>query len=125
MNRVAALEQVYREWKDGNYRAGFELYDEDMVLQVHNPIPDAGIYDGIAGMQRYMRRFLETWDEYEIRADEIEAEGDSVIVNVHHAGSASGAAVEMNYFQVWTFQGDRVVRVDIGADREITPRASR
>ena len=125
MNRVATLEQVYREWKDGNYRAGFELYDEDMVLQVHNPIPDAGIYDGIAGMQRYMRRFLETWDEYEIRADEIEAEGDSVIVNVHHAGSASGAAVEMNYFQIWTFEGDRVVRVDIGADREITPRASR
>ena len=125
MNRVATLEQVYREWKDGNYRAGLELYDEDMLLQVHNPIPDAGIYEGLAGLQRYMRRFLETWDEYEIRADEIEAEGDSVIVNVHHAGSASGAAVEMNYFQIWTFEGDRVVRVDIGADREITPRASR
>ena len=125
MNRVATLEQVYREWKDGNYRAGFELYDEDMVLQVHNPIPDAGIYEGLAGLQRYMRYFLETWDEYEIRADEIEAEGDSVIVNVHHAGSASGAAVEMNYFQIWTFESDRVVRVDIGADREITPRASR
>ena len=78
MNRVAMLEQVYREWKDGNYRAGFELYDEDMLLQVHNPIPDAGIYDGLAGLQRYMRSFLETWDEYAIRAEGIDVEGDSV-----------------------------------------------
>ncbi len=125
MNRAAMLEQVYREWKDGNYRAGFELYDEDMLLQVHNPIPDAGIYEGLAGLQRYMRGFLETWDEYAIRAEGIDVEGDSLIVEVHHAGRASGAPVEMTFFQVWTFEGDRVVRVDIGADREITPRASR
>ena len=125
MDRVEAIEHVYRRWAEGNYRAGLELYDPGMTLEIHNPIPDAGIYEGVDGLQRYMRRFLETWDEYEIRADGIEAEGDSVIVNVHHAGTASGAAVEMNYFQVWTFDGDRVVRVDIGADREITPRASR
>ena len=44
--------------------------------------------------------------------------GDRVIVDVHHAGLASGARVEMNYFQVWTFDGERVVRVDIARGRE-------
>jgi ketosteroid isomerase-like protein len=118
MDRVAAIREVYGEWERGNYGAGLELYEPGMTLEVHSSIPEAGIYDGREGLQRYMRGFLATWEEYAIRADDVEAEGDQVIVNVHHAGRASGASVEMNYFQVWTFDGERVVRVDIARSRD-------
>jgi ketosteroid isomerase-like protein len=120
VDRLATIRDVYREWGRGNYRAGLELYDPDMTLEVHNPIPDAGVYEGLSGLQSYMRRFLATWDEYETRALDVEADGDRVVVQVHHGGlgRASGVRTEMVYFTVWTFQGDRVVRVDIAQDRD-------
>ena len=58
MDRVEVLRGVYGEWASGNYRAGLELYDPDMTLEVHSPIPDAEVYEGLAGLQRYMRHFL-------------------------------------------------------------------
>jgi ketosteroid isomerase-like protein len=123
MDRVSVLEDVYRRWGEGDFRAGFELYDPGMTLEIHNPIPDAGVYEGIEGLQRYMRGFLDTWEEYEIRAEAVEVDGDRVVVRVHHGGRASGAWAEMNYFQIWTFDGDRVVRMDIGTP-DVTPPAS-
>ena len=123
MDKAAAVRQVYEEWGRGNYRAGFELYDPEMTLVVHNPIPDAGTYPGLEGLQNYMRRFLDTWNDYEIEATEIEADGKRIVVEVHHGGRASQAWVEMDYVTVWTFSGERVVRVDIGQDRD-TPLAA-
>ena len=125
MDRLGAIQDVYREWQGGNYGAGLELYDPGMTLEVHNPIPDAGIYEGLEGLQRYMRRFLSTWDDYETEGLEFEIEGDRVVVHVHHGGlgRASGVRTEMTYFTVWTFQGDRVARVDITRDRESALRS--
>ena len=75
MDRLGAIRDVYREWQRGNYRAGLELYDPGMTLEVHNPIPDAGVYEGLEGLQRYMRRFLSTWDDYETQGLEFELSG--------------------------------------------------
>jgi ketosteroid isomerase-like protein len=126
MDRLASVRAVYREWARGNWRAGLELYDPQVTLEVHNPIPDAGVYEGLAGLQRYMRRFLATWDEYEIEGRDFDSTGDRVSVSVHHAGlgRASGARTEMSYFTVWSFAGDRVVRVDIAQDEDVAVRAA-
>jgi ketosteroid isomerase-like protein len=125
VDRLGAIRDVYREWQRGNYRAGLELYDPGMTLEVHNPIPDAGVYEGLEGLQRYMRRFLSTWDDYETQGLEFELEGDRVVVHVHHGGlgRASGVRTEMTYFTVWTFEEDRVMRVDIVRDRESALRS--
>jgi ketosteroid isomerase-like protein len=125
VDKLGAIRDVYREWQRGNYRAGLELYDPGMTLEVHNPIPDAGVYEGLEGLQRYMRRFLSTWDDYETQGLEFELEGDRVVVHVHHGGlgRASGVRTEMTYFTVWTFEEDRVMRVDIVRDRESALRS--
>jgi ketosteroid isomerase-like protein len=127
VNTLATVRAVYSEWERGNHRAGLELYDPGVTLEVHNPIPDAGVYEGLDGLQRYMRRFLATWDEYEIRAVDFQPAGDRIIVEVHHAGlgRASGVRTEMSYFTVWSFVDDRVVRVDIAHDEEVAAQAAR
>jgi ketosteroid isomerase-like protein len=98
-----------------------------MTLQIHNPIPDAGVYEGVEGMQRYMRRFLSTWDEYETKAVGFRSEEDRMVVHVSHAGlgRASGARTRMDYFAVWMFDGDRVVRVDLAQDEDVAVEAAR
>jgi ketosteroid isomerase-like protein len=127
INTLATVRGVYSEWERGNHRAGLELYDPGVTLEVHTPIPDAGVYEGLDGLQRYMRQFLATWDAYEIKAVGFQPVGDCVIVEVHHGGlgRASGIRTEMSYFTVWTFFGDRVVRVDIAHDEQVAARLAR
>ena len=112
------LRAVYDEWTRGNYRAGYELYDPAMTLEVHSPIPDAQVYEGRAGLQSYMRNFLASWDHYHSKAVEFEDLDDLVLVRVHHGGTTGGIAAEMDYYASWRFADGRVVRVDIGQDRE-------
>jgi ketosteroid isomerase-like protein len=115
---VPTVRAVYDEWERGNYRAGLELFDPKVHFEVHIPIPEAGVYTGVGEMQGYMREFLGSWTDYEIHARSIEQVGTSVIVHVFHKGRASGAPVDAYFFSIWTFDGDRVVRVDNAQDRE-------
>jgi ketosteroid isomerase-like protein len=121
MDRLAAVRGVYERWERDDYRAGLELYDPEVRLEVHNPIPDAAIYQSVEGLQSYMRRFLTTWDEYHLEGVEFEENGDRVVVRVHHGGlgRASGVRVAMDYYMAWTFKGDRVTRLDIGASPDV------
>jgi ketosteroid isomerase-like protein len=127
VDKLAALQGVYREWERGSYSAGLELYDPEMTLEVHNPIPDAGVYEDLEGLQQYMRRFLATWDEYELELLEMRADGDHVIAHIRHRGlgRSSGARVEMTYCTVWTFQGSRAIRVDIAQKEDVALQAAR
>lgn len=118
MSHIDAIRAVYDEWSGGNLRAGADLYDPAITLEVHTPIPDAAIFEGLDGLQRYMRHFLETWQEYQLRPVEFQEDGDTVLVRVHQRGSASGLPVENHYYQAWTFAGDRVVRMDIAYDAQ-------
>ena len=117
---VQALRRVYEEWARGRFRAGSELFDQWVVLVLRPEFPDAGAYVGPEGIRRYMRRFLEDWDSAEIEAEEFIGVGDSVVVGVHQraAGKGSGIPVDMRYFQLWTFRGGAVIRIESIRERE-------
>jgi ketosteroid isomerase-like protein len=46
--------------------------------------------------------------------------GDSVVVQVHQrgVGLSSGVVTELRYFQVWTFRGDSIIRIESIGERE-------
>jgi ketosteroid isomerase-like protein len=125
MNALEVVKDVYGEWERGNYRAGLELYDPGLKVEIHSPIPEAGVYEGLDGLQRYLRNFLGTWEEYEMRMVGIEQESGRVVVQIHHGGRASGAWVETDYFAVWSFRGDRAVRIDFAQDQDTALAAAR
>jgi ketosteroid isomerase-like protein len=55
-----------------------------------------------------------------IVGEEFIAAGDSVVVRVHQhaAGRESGAPVDMRYYQVWTFRGSSVIRIESIREQE-------
>ena len=67
------------------------------------------------GVRDYMSRFLDPWESLTIAAESFREIGDTVLVAVHQAGigRGSGAPVDIRYFQLWTFSGGRVVRLDV------------
>ena len=116
---VEAIRSIYERWGAGDFQAGVELFDPNIVFIMRPEFPDSGTYLGIEGVAEYMRNFLEPWSRITIEAKEIVAAGDSVIVAVSQVGvgSGSGAVTEFRYFHVWSFQGGRVIRFETMRER--------
>jgi ketosteroid isomerase-like protein len=84
-------------------------------LFVQRPgFPESGTYLGIARLVEYTRGFLEPWSHITIEAEDITDAGDSVVATVRQrgVGRESGAATEFRYFQVWSFRGRKVIRLE-------------
>jgi len=117
---IEALRRIYGEWARGRFQAGSELFDPWVVLVLRPEFPDAGAYLGPDEIRGYMRGFLEGWDDAVIEGEEFIGAGDSVVVGVHQhaAGKGSGVPVDMRYFQVWTFRGGAVIRIENVRERQ-------
>jgi ketosteroid isomerase-like protein len=117
---VDVVRRIYEHWGQGRFEAGSELFDPWVVLVLRGDFPDAGAYLGPDGIRRYMLGFLSEWDHAAIEGREFIEAGDSVIVGVHQhaAGKGSGAPVSMDYFQVWTFRGANVIRLESVRERQ-------
>lgn len=113
--RVETLQRIYARWGKGDFSAGTELYDPHVVLVLRPEFPESGAHYGLDAIRTYMRGdFLRDFAGATIAGDEFIDAGDSVVVRVHQSahGPRSGAPVSMRYFQVWTFRGDSVIRIE-------------
>ena len=113
-DNVEVVRGIYAEWGKGNFRAGTDLFDSDVVLVIRAEFPDAGAYVGPDEIRGYMRQFLSSWTDAVIEAEDIFGADDRVAVAVHQQaiGSGSGLSVDMRYWQVWTFRGSAVTRIE-------------
>jgi ketosteroid isomerase-like protein len=125
MGNLERLRDIYREWAKGNFRAGSDGWDRYFMFVLDEPFPDAGVYVGAESIAGYMRGFLEPWERVAIEPLEFVGAGDSIVVPVrqHATGTGSGAPVEMRYTQVWTFRGERLLRLENFMDHEEALRA--
>ena len=118
-DRVEAVRAIYERWAKGDFTAGVDLYDPMILMVQGEGFPERGSYLGVEGIDRYMRTFLDAWKRVTIEADELTGAGDSVVAAVTQRGVGQGseAATDFSYFQVWTFRGDRVIRLDMIRER--------
>jgi ketosteroid isomerase-like protein len=117
---VDSLRAVYARWERGDLAASVALLDERVTLVVDPDIPDGGSYQGTEGVRGYMARFLEPWDSLAMAGESYREAGDSVLVKVRQTGTgkASGVPVELEYFHLWTFEEERVTRLEVIMDTE-------
>lgn len=118
-DHVAQLRAVYDRWAEGDFTAGPDVFDERVVFVMGPGFPDTGIYIGPEGVAGYTRGFLEPWAHVTIEALDMVLAGDTVVAEVRQRGmgEASGADTGFDYFQVWTFRGDRVIRFETFRER--------
>jgi ketosteroid isomerase-like protein len=112
---------IYERWARGDFRAGFELYDPYVQLVLRPEFPDARAYCGPDEIRRYMREdFLADLEGATISGEEFLEAGDSVVVRVNQqaAGAESGVPVALRYYQIWTFRGRSVIRIESIRERE-------
>jgi ketosteroid isomerase-like protein len=111
---VEAVRGVYERWGRGDFSGSVELFAPDVVFVIGSGFPDSGSYRGLAEIAGYMRGFLEPWDRITIAAEELADAGAAVVAAVLQSGVGLGSGVptEFRYFQEWTFDGSRVIRLE-------------
>jgi ketosteroid isomerase-like protein len=111
---VEIVRQIYERWGRGDFRAGVELFDPYVLLVLRPEFPDAGAYRGPDEIRKYMRGFLADLKGAAIVGEEFLDAGDTVVVRVNQraTGAGSGVTVDMTYFQIWTFRGKAVIRIE-------------
>ena len=105
---------IYAEWERGNFAAGTERYREDTELVLRPEFPEAGTYRGPEGIAGYMRDLLASFGRFTIRCEDVQVSGDRVAAAIHQqaTGAGSGVPVDFHYFQVWTFDGEAIARME-------------
>jgi ketosteroid isomerase-like protein len=119
--RAETVRTIYERWGRGDFAAGVELYDPNVLLVLNPEFPDPGTYLGLAEIGAYMRgQFLSDLHDVEISGEDFVEAGDSVVVLVSQiaTGPESGVRVPIRYYQVWTFRGDSVIRIESIRERE-------
>ncbi len=114
-DRLELVRGVYSGWGRGDFSTSLPLLGEDFEFIVDPEIPDSGTYEGRDGLRRYMLSFLASWEELTITGESFTELGDTVLVAVRQRGIGltSRVPVELRYFQLWTFTGAAVSRLEV------------
>jgi ketosteroid isomerase-like protein len=88
--------------------------------------PERKLYDGADGMREFIADWTDAWDEWRLEVIELKDAGDEVVAIVHQSGRSktTGLEVEMDFAQLWTFEGGKQKRMRMYADPHEALRAA-
>jgi ketosteroid isomerase-like protein len=120
---VEVMQRAFDEFS----RNGWEplmgtVWDPDIVWNMSpTGIPGLGTYRGFDELRSFFEDWFSTFPfaEWEQEVDDLIDCGEQVVALTRQRGhgTASGAVVELEYAQVMTFRGRKVVQVDVYLDR--------
>jgi ketosteroid isomerase-like protein len=114
---VDALRAAFGMYARGDFSPIGMLGDE-FELVISPEAPDAGTYRGEEA-RRWLRAWVASFEGMTIEATEILDAGDKVFLGMTQRGRPPGSAVsvEGRWWQVSTFRGREIVRVEMFPDR--------
>jgi ketosteroid isomerase-like protein len=123
-DNVEIVREIYERFREGDFRASADLLDPHVVLvlgpEFGPEFPGGGTYLGAEAVTAYTREnLLGPWADFTMKAEEILAVGDSVLVGARQrgVGRTSGAPTELHYFTIWSFRGCKVIRIESFRER--------
>jgi ketosteroid isomerase-like protein len=111
---VETLRRIYASWEAGDFTVGLSTFERNVTLVIDRATLDGGVFVGADGVRRYMTSFLQAWESLTISAESFKDVGDTVLVEVKQTGIGqdSRVPVDQTYFQLWTFRGGKVIRLE-------------
>ena len=115
--QLELLREMYGRQSLGEFAES--LHPEAEMHQARE-VPDADDYYGREEFVRGTRRWLEEWDEFQYRPEEVIDCGERALIRVHLSGraKASGLALDETIFHIWTFRDGMPWRCDVIWDEE-------
>jgi ketosteroid isomerase-like protein len=119
---VDAARAQYERWNAGDFEAwiaGFHP-EVELVSSVTALLFGQGDYRGHEGLREFVVQYLESWGHFRLEPQEFITVGDRVVVITHAIGRGrgSGATVEHDLAQVWSFRDGLPIRQEGHLSRE-------
>jgi hypothetical protein len=89
-------------------------------IALHTPIAALdGVHEGPDGIRRFFAQIEDAGPDFRIETERLELVGDRVLAlaSVHASGRSSGVEMTLETGNVYEFEGDRIRRVRIYAER--------
>jgi ketosteroid isomerase-like protein len=110
---VAKLSEILELFRQGDRESWRNYFAEDVVWDVsRSAMPNAGVYHGHEGVERFFGEWLRIWDDYSIELLDMIDAGDSVIVLFRQRGRgrASGVETQRDFVGVYDMRDGMVTR---------------
>jgi ketosteroid isomerase-like protein len=109
---VEALRRGYDALNRGDLSVVLELLDPELEWHEPGDSPEAGEYRGRESFERFLRGWIESFDDFRVEPEQVVERGDELIAVVRQRGRgrSSGVEVEIRIAHVWTVEDGRAVR---------------
>jgi ketosteroid isomerase-like protein len=109
---IESVRRGYAALNQGDLSVVLDLLDPGIEWHEPAPSPDAGTHQGRESFERFMRGWLESFDEFRVEPQRIVEQDDRLIAVVRQTGKgrASGLEVEATLAHVWTVADGRAIR---------------
>jgi ketosteroid isomerase-like protein len=97
----------------------WDLWSPDIVwdMSTFRGWPEDPVYQGRDGFERFMRNWLEPFDEWTMEVEDLIGVADRVVAVLRQYGKARGGTiVDMHFAHVLTFRDGKITRASIYAD---------
>ena len=119
---VEIVRRMCEAYARRDWDAATEALDPDIVwdASTYTSWPDSPAFRGREGVRDFFRRFLGTWESYEVEFSEFIDAGDAVVAVVHDRGIGKGSGVEVSrtFAQLWRVRDGKAVEFTAYPDRE-------
>ncbi|MFN2617797.1 MAG: nuclear transport factor 2 family protein [Thermoleophilaceae bacterium] len=119
MDRVAAIRQAIEAFGRRDFEMALERFDPQVEWHPASEDPDAMTRYGHAGVAEHFTQWTAAFDDLQGEVEAAREQGDEVVVLLHYwgHGSESGVEIDDRVWQVFTFRGERIVRVEESYER--------
>jgi ketosteroid isomerase-like protein len=119
---IELIRKGYAAWNRGDIEAAVELASVDFEWVAPADLVGARGGRGRDDFGRYLRSFLEVWDDFRCEPEQFWSAGETVLVLVRETGRGklSGARVYHHLVHVWSFRDGLAVRMEGHVERPDT-----
>jgi uncharacterized protein len=106
----------YEAWNRGDVEGVLSFLDPEIEWHGYTHIPESGTLEGRDDVKAWLERFLDAWEQLEIKVTELIDAGDQVVALVRFRGSGKGSGVPVEGgtdAHVWTVRDGRIVSVTL------------
>ena len=92
----------------------------DVELSEWPTAPGAGTYRGVEGVREAIANWFDAWEWMQVEIEHLREVGDHVLVQLYQRakGKGSEAEVEIRSFNVYTFAGSKVARIQLFTEEQ-------
>ncbi len=114
------MSKGYEAWNSGDRQWVLDHMSEDVEWISPPEDPDPGTYHGHRGVEQFWTQWRAAVGQLKFEPEEMIDAGDHVVVVALRSGigEASGLSVSDHVIQVFTFEGEKCIRVHEYYDRE-------